>query len=449
MILNAWWLLLITVPVLLLGEWVQRKWPVLHRFNIPVPVIGGMLMSLVVLGLNVSGVLTLSFNSSVTAGWWTWLVTPEVQWVERPARGVNLPFLVGFFACIGLNATWRVVRQGSWQLPLFLGLATLMAVFQNVIGIGLAKAMGESPLLGLMCGSLSQTGGHGTALGFAQTMMEAGFAEAATVGAAAATFGLVCGSLLGGPVGASLIRRHKLKTPMKKASGEATGAGMRTGESASVPVVGMEAEGADLTMEEEGGLVRTWQDFARFGRKACWHVLGLAVVIKAGSWISFGMQELGVIFPSYMGAMILAVVVRNVLDGLGLKWIDSHIVDLMGALLLGIFLAMAMTSLNLAQLATTAGPMLVILGAQAMLTAVFTIFVTFRFMGRDYDAAVMAAGHCGFAMGATPSAVANMDACTRRFGPAHRAFIIVPTVGAVLIDFTNALNITWFLNQIS
>ncbi|CAM2991883.1 sodium/glutamate symporter [Rariglobus hedericola] len=419
--LSPWWLLLCAPPVLLLGEAILRRAPWLRRYNIPEPVVGGLVVGLLVLALKISGVVDIRFTTQVTAAWWTWLVTPEIEWVTRPAKGVNMPLLLGFFTCIGLNATWRVVRQGSWQLPLFLGLATVLAVCQNAIGVVLAKLMAQSPLLGLVCGSLSLTGGHGTALGFAHTLEQSGFASAATLGAAAATFGLVFGSLIGGPVATRLIRKHRLGT-----------------------VTALEATTGHAT--EEIGLWPNVKALASLGTVAVRHLVLLAVVIKAGAWLSWAMQLAGVVFPAYMGAMITGVVLRNVIDFSGGNWIDSRVVDLIGALLLGVFLAMAMMGLNLSELAGSAGPMLVILSVQVVFIACFTTWVTYRFMGRDYDAAVMAGGHCGFGLGATPNAVANMDALVRRYGGAPRAFVIVPTVGALLIDLTNSLNITWFLN---
>lgn len=419
--LSPWWLLALSVPVLLLGERTLRRLPALGRYNIPVPVVGGLLLSLVVLALRGSGLLEIVFATKVSAGWWTWLVTPEIEWASRPEKGVNLPLLLGFFTCIGLNATWKIVRQGSWQLPLFLALATVLAVMQNVIGSLLARALGESPLLGLVCGSLSLTGGHGTALGFAHTLEAAGLASAATTGAAAATFGLVFGSLIGGPVAARLIRRDGLRAERAAAGGVAEA-------------------------RDEAGFIDTLRRFAAHGRRALWHVLLLVAVIKAGVWLSWVFQRAGLLFPPYMGSMVVGVALRNALDLSGRPWIDTELVDQLGALLLGVFLAMAMMSLNLAELAASAGPMLVILFVQVAFMAWFASVVTYRLMGRDYDAAVMAGGHCGFGLGATPNAVANMDSLVRRHGPAPRAFVILPPVGAMLIDLTNSLNITWFLN---
>ena len=433
LIISAWWLPILAIPVLLLGEAIQRHFQILGRYNIPIPVVGGLSVCLLLLALDLGGVAALKFDTRVDAAWWTWLVTPEPEWATRPAKGVNLPFLIGFFTCIGLNATWSVVRKGSWQVPLFLGLATVLAVMQNVLGVGMAKLMGENPLLGLMCGSLSQTGGHGTALGFADTMERAGFPAAATVGAAAATFGLVFGSLVGGPVAARLIRKHGLAaSPQADAKTEGRA---------------LKAEAALVeSAHREPGIFSGIRAFVAQGKKAVFHLLMLAALIKIGAWASWGLQQAGLVFPAYMGALLAGLILRNLLDHLGKRWIDSHVVDLMGGIFLGIFLAMAMTSLNLRELAGSALPMLAILLVQLLMVILFTTFITFRVMGRDYDAAVMVSGHCGFSHGATPNAIANMDSITRKLGPAHRAFIIVPMVGGMFIDITNALNITWFLN---
>lgn len=421
--LNPWWLLILAVPVLILGEVLQRRVKILARFNIPVPVIGGLLLSLLMLALNGTSLLTLSFQTKVSAGWWTWLVTPEIEWAARPEKSVTLPLLVGFFTCIGLNATWRLVRQGSYQLLLFWGLSSLLGLLQNGIGIALARAMGESPLLGIICGSLTLLGGHGTALGFASTFVHAGFPAAATVGTAAATFGVVCGSLIGGPVATRIIQRHALTSPAG-ADGAATAV----------------VEGA------EHGFFALVRSLAGHGRKAAGHLLLLAAVIKAGAWLSYFLQQTGLVFPGYMGAMLVGLLVRNVCDLAGWSVIDSRLVDLIGTVLLRLFLAMVMTSLNLTELAATAGPMLVILVLQVAVVAIFARWVIFRLMGGDYEAAVMASGLCGFGLGATSNAVANMDSLVRRFGAAPRAFIIVPTVGGLLVDLTNSFTITSLLN---
>jgi glutamate:Na+ symporter, ESS family len=425
--LSAWWLLLAAVPVLLLGEFIQRKCRVLERYNIPVPVIGGLTICLVILVADLSGLLSLTLQSKVNTPWWTWWVSTTHEWQSRPEKAVNQLFLVGFFTCIGLNASWDLLKKGSWQVPLFLALATALAILQNIVGISIAKLLGENPILGIICGSLSQTGGHGTALGFADTLVQAGYPAAATTGAAAATFGLVAGSLIGGPIAAHLIRRHQLRP---------------SGNQASDP---NEEKLIDEATHEPGTLT-TMRQLATGGAAPFLHWLLLLALIKAGASVSAWMQSVGLVFPTYMGAMLAGVLLRNFLLLLRGDWIQSAIVEKLGSFTLAIFLATAMMSLNLKDLAGAAGPMLLILAGQIVLSYLFIRWITFRVMGADYDAAVIAAGHCGFGHGATPNAVANMDSLRRKYGPAHRAFLIVPIVGALLIDLVNSLNITWFLN---
>ncbi|GAB1489167.1 sodium/glutamate symporter [Opitutaceae bacterium] len=360
------------------------------------------------------------------APWWTWLVTPEPEWVTRPQKAVNLPLLVAFFTCVGLNSTWRIVRSGSWQLLLFWILATVLAVAQNVLGVSIARLLGVDSLLGLICGSVAMTGGHGTALGFAETLKQAGYAEASTAGAAAATFGLLAGGVLGGPIGTRLIQRFQLAVPGIAAS--------VTSASPAGQVVAISGIFSDL------------RRFIAFGRIGVGHLLLIAVCIKLGAWVSYFLQAQGLVFPPYMGALLVGLMLRNILEATGRFWIQSEIIDLIGAMTLAIFLAMSMASLNLRELAGAAVPMLLILSGQVVIMALFAWWVTYRLLGRDYEAAVMAAGHCGFGLGATPNAVANMDAMTRRYGPAPRAYAVVPPVGAFLIDFSNALTITFFIN---
>ncbi|MCW5554988.1 MAG: sodium/glutamate symporter [Verrucomicrobiae bacterium] len=424
MTISAWFTVALAIPILLLGEVLVKRIGVLSRFNIPAPVVGGLLLSLLVLLGNVTGLFAAKFQTSVAAQWWTWIVTTELEWVNAPSKSVNLPFLVAFFTCIGLNASWMLVKRGSLQVLLFLALAGVLAVVQNGLGVALAKLMGVSPLLGLMCGSVSMTGGHGTALGFAGDLERAGLQGASVIGVAAATFGLVAGGLLGGPVGGALIRRRNLK-----------------------PV-----SSADVRLESgqtsEPGILADLGALARYGRQFLIHLALLLVCVKVGAWVSYLIQQTKITFPVYMGAMILGVAVRNVVDLSGGRWIKTEVIDRLASVTLGIFLAIAMMSLNLIELANTAAPMLVILAVQVTVIGFFAWFVTYRVMGRDFDAAVMAGGHCGFGLGATPNAVANMKALVERFGPAPRAFLVVPIVGAFLIDFVNAMNITFFLNLV-
>lgn len=420
--ISAWFTVALAIPVLLLGEFLVMRIKLLSRFNIPAPVVGGLLLSLLVLGGNLSGAFAVRFDTSVTAAWWTWLVTTEPDWIKAPAKNVNLPFLVAFFTCIGLNASWTLVKRGSTQVLIFLGVASVLAVIQNGIGVGLAKLLGVSPLLGLVCGSVTMTGGHGTALGFAADLEKAGLSGAAVLGVAAATFGLVTGGLLGGPLGGTLIRKRNLSPGISAAAH-------------------LEADHSVAS-----GIVDDLRALARFGKAFLLHLALLLIVIKLGAWVSWLIQQTKITFPVYMGAMLLGVSVRNLFDLSATRWIKTEIIDSIASVALGIFLAIAMMSLNLIELANAAVPMLIILSAQVVVMALYAQFVTFRMMGGDFDAAVMAGGHCGFGLGATPNAVANMKVLVERFGPAPRAFLVVPIVGAFLIDFLNATNITIFLN---
>lgn len=433
MLISAWWLLLLSIPVLLLGEFLVRRITFLSKYNIPAPVVGGLLVSLGVLAANLAGV-EINLGSKVADKWWTWLVTTEIEWAKTPNLDVHRPFLVAFFTCIGLNASWSLAKRGGVQVLVFLGIAAVMAVMQNVIGVGLAKLMGVPTLLGLVCGSVTMTGGHATALGFAGEFEKAGFEGAGVIGAAAATFGLIAGGLIGGPVGGSLIRKFNLKPTVSRETH------LPIGETA------------------ESGILQDLRALAGYGAKFLLHLAVLLACIKIGSWISYGIQQIEIpragqepiklVFPVYMGALLLGVAIRNIADAVKKGWLRTEIIDTLGSVTLGIFLAIAMMSLNLKDLAQAAMPMLVILTVQVIALAAFTRFVTFNVMGRDLDAGVMAGGHCGFGLGATPNAVANMKSLVEKYGAAPRAFLVVPIVGAFLLDFLNAMNITFFLNAV-
>lgn len=424
MSVSPWILLLLAIPVLVAGEWMVRSWRVLGSLNIPAPVASGLVISLLVLLGNVSGWFPLTLGTSVSAPWWTWIVSTEAEWATRPSRSVSLPLLVAFFTCIGLNASWALARKGSVLVLTFFGLAAGLALVQNVAGVLIARALGQPALLGLLCGSVSMTGGHGTALGFAADLERAGLPGAATAGMAAATFGLVAGALLGGPLAGRLIRERKLQ------SSAPASVHLEIGQSAAP------------------GVLTDFRAMAGFGRSFAVHLLLLLVCIKAGAYVSAALQKLGITFPVYMGAMLLGVVLRNIMDYTSRPWIRTEIVDTMGSVALGIFLSIAMMSLNLVELANTAIPMLIILSVQVILMALFARYITFPALGRDFDAAVMAGGHCGFGLGATANAVATMKALVDAFGPSPRAFLVVPIVGAFMIDLFNAFNITAFLNLV-
>lgn len=429
--LSAWWLLPLVPVVLLVGELIVGRFRTLARFHIPVPVVGGLLASVVLFALPASGLLNIQFADSVNARWWTWLVTPEPLWVDAPSKSLALPFMTAFFTCVGLTASFGVVRRGSLQLLGFWVLATTYAMVQNGIGIAGATMLGENPLLGLIAGSVSMTGGHGTAAGFADQLTGLGLAQAGELGAAAATFGLVAGGILGGPIARLLVKRHQLLGPTETGqpvAPKATDPGPRPPEASFFARV---------------------RSLAWGGRPVLWHLLVLAVLIKAGAWVSWGLQSQGWSFPPQMGAMLLGVVLRNIMDVWRPGWLNQHLIERLGEVTLAIFLALALSTLKLGQLASAALPLLLLLGVQIVAIGFFAYFITFRLMGRDYEAAVMSAGHCGFGLGATPNAVANMAAVTSRHGPAPRAFIVVPTTGAILIDFSNVMGIAIIINLLT
>ena len=390
--------------VLFLGYALKKLWKVLDRLNIPAPVVGGLSFALAALALRQTRVFAFQFDITL-----------------------QNPFMIAFFTTVGLTASFRLLKVGGPQVILFWILASLLAVLQNVVGVGLTKVMGVHPFLGLISGSVTMTGGHGTGLAFGPLFEEFGLKGATTLAVAAATFGLVSGGLIGGPVGTMLIHRRKLLH--------------RPGR---VPKI------KGLTRESMDGMDELAEEPKARAELNAYEILKYMAVILfcmgLGSLISAGVKGMGITLPAYIGAMLSAAVFRNVCDISKVMKLQQDFIEVLGSVALSLFLAMALMSLKLWELLDLALPMLVILAFQVAMIAAFTVWVTFRFMGKDYDAAVMAAGHCGFGLGATPNAIANMTALTEKFGPAPRAFLVIPIVGAFFIDFTNALIITVFTN---
>lgn len=380
--------------VLMMGYWVRQRVRVLNRYNIPAPVVGGVLFATGVLVLRLSGLLLFEFDTTL-----------------------QTPLMIAFFTTIGLGASRHLLKVGGPQVLLFLVIAAVLAVLQNTLGVVVARIMGVSPLLGLIGGSITMTGGHGTGAAFGQLLQdEYAFPGAFTLAMAAATFGLVSGGLLGGPIGTRLIER--------------LGGNARSTSTTAVTAAHSQPETTAVEHSAYGVLK------------------GLTIILTAmwiGSLISALLGRY-MTLPAYIGAMLAAALIRNVDDTVPLIRIDPDVINELGTIALDLFLAMALMSLRLWELLDLAIPMLVILCAQVVLMGVFAWFVTFKVMGRDYDAAVMAGGHCGFGMGATPNAVANMEALVERYGPAPRAFLVLPLVGAFFIDFVNSLIIVTFIN---
>lgn len=375
--------------VLLLGTLIHRVLPVTARYNLPGPVLGGLAVALVLTALRrEDGTLPLVFDTLL-----------------------QTPLMVAFFTTLGFGASMRVLRSGGPQVLTYLVLCSVLAVLQNVLGAGVATAFGLPPLFGVLAGSVTLTGGPGTGLAFAGAFEEAGVTSAATVAITAAMGGIVLGGLLGGPAGTWLVERHGLRSAASTAG--------------SGPGVGAAAQG-------HGDLLK--------------HVILLLVAMGVGSVVSATFKSWGVTLPAYIGAMLVAAVLRNVDDRTGWLRLDEPMLDRLGHVSLSLFLALSLMTLKLWELSRVALPLLVMLACQAAFMTVVALTVMFRVSGRDYDAAVMGAGLIGFMMGTTANAMANMDALTRRYGPAPRAYLVIPMVGACFVDFTNAAIITVALN---
>lgn len=425
----AFLLLALAVPLTLLGEQAVNRIGGLRRLSIPPAVVAGLAAAVGLFAVAQIGWVTPAIESRTAVAFWSWPVTIEPQWAARPTIGVTLPLMVAFFTCIGLNASWELVRPGAWLVISLLAIATALAVVQNVVGLIVAKTLGVSPLLGLACGALTLTGGPGTAAGFAPEFERLGLAGAGPIALAAATFGIVAGGLVGGPVGSWLIRRHRL-------------AAANTREA----VPGSTDLGA--TSAKPAGLRSDFAALAESIRELPLLLLAIVACMKAGAWLTYGLQQVGALFSVQIGAMIAGVVLRNLHDALGACWIRTELVLRLANVFLAVFIAAAMVTLNLGDLAAVGGPMLLLLTIQVLVAILFVIGVTFRLLGRNYDAAVISAGHLGFGLGITANAVANLHALTARHGPSARAYLCVPVVGAFLIDFTNGLVITAFLQRV-
>ncbi len=374
---------------LLLGEAARRRARVLSRHAVPGPVVGGLLVATGVTALRALG-HPIAFDTSLQS-----------------------PLMVAFFTAIGFGASLPVLRRGGPAVALLLAIATAVGAVQNLVGVGIARALGAPPLLGVIAGSLTLMGGPATGLAFAPLFEQAGVPGAATLAVASAMVGIVAGGLVGGPIGTWLVERQR-RAPSRGGTGD--------GATATVPA----AADASGTAGARG-LVES--------------LVVLLAAMAAGSWVSAGLARLGLTLPSYVGAMVAAAAIRNIDDWTGRR-LPHRRLDELGSAALALFIAMALMTLKLWELASLAAPMAVILAAQVAVTAALSVWPTYRLMGRDYDAAVTASGFCGFMLGTTANAMANLGALTDRHGPAPRAYLVVPMVGAFFVDFTNALLVT-------
>ena len=378
------------------GIQLRRRIGVLDRLNIPSAVVGGLLFTLLVLLLRQQGV-TLELNTALQS-----------------------TLSVAFFTSIGMGASLALLRAGGIQVLIFLLFATVFCLVQNFVGMGIATGFDQNPLLGVMAGSVTLVGGPATGMAFAPIFEQAGLRGAGPLALTSATVGIVCGGLVGGPAGTWLIQRYGLRSASRSTA--ELSAELESGP--EILVVEVE--------QEDSALIR--------------NLVVLALAMGLGSIVSGYIESLGVTLPAYIGAMLVASALRNLDDRTGWFRIDQRAMEFVGNLALNIFLVVALMNLKLWELAHLALPLTVILIVQVLIVLLFAVTASFRLMGRDYDSAVMASGFVGFVLGTTANAVANMRALVARFGPAPRAFLVVPLVGAFFIDFTNAIIITLFVN---
>ena len=394
----------VAMLLFVLGRFLTNRVQFLKACCIPAPVVGGLIFALVHLGLYAAGVLALSFDSNVKDY-----------------------FMTLFFTSVGYTACFRLLKKGGKKVFTFLFIAILMVILQDILSPIIAVAFKMDVRYGLAAGSIPMVGGHGTAGSYGPELENMGLVGAQVMAMAAATFGLVSGSLMGGPTARSIINKYGLQSTESEAEVmELDGESSAEQEKAERMDIDSFTNAIILLMVASGlgTLITT--------------AFNNAKIVVMGNEIKFT-------FPTYIGAMLIAAAIRNFCDAKRIV-IPAKALDMWGNVSLSIFLAIALMSLKLWELAALALPMTVMLAAQVVLMFFFARFVVFNIMGRDYEAAVMTSAFCGFGMGATPNAMANMQAITKRYGPAPQAFFIVPLVGSLFIDFINGIIITIFLN---
>ena len=402
---------------LVVGMFLTRKVAFLQKYCVPSPVSGGIIFSLITLALFCCFDVEVSFDGTL--------------------KDV---FMLAFFTSVGFQSDLKVLKQGGKSLTIMLVLLVAIIAFQNLMPIGVTRLMGVDPLIGMASGSAAMTGGHGTAAGFAGVFEGMGLHGAGTIGMAAATFGLIAGSMLGGPLAERIIRTKLTHEQMQPQN-----------EDIDPAMAGIESDEASPT----GRAKRVSTNelvFQQYAKSSYWILL----VMGGGTILSWLLAKTGITFPTYFGALILAAIVRNTIglvsykdDG---KWVkadkllDMERIISVGNICLSLFLGMAMISLKLWELQSLALPLIVILVSQVVMMALFAFFVAFPLLGRDYDAAVLCAGMCGFGLGATPNAMANMSAVCYKYHYTVKPFLIVPIIGAMFADLINTGMITFFLN---
>ena len=379
------------IILLLLGRWIKRRVNFFEKFFIPAPVIGGTLFSIILLIGHQTETFTFSFNDDIK----------------------NL-LMIAFFTTVGFSASLKILKKGGVGVALFLLAAVILVVMQDIVGPVLAKALGINPLLGLAAGSIPLTGGHGTSGAFGPELEKLGATGATVVAVASATYGLIAGCLIGGPIARRLMIKNNLKPTESK-------------------------EGVDNSLLGSTTEVTEESLFSA--------VVYVGIAMGIGALINNMLAKAGIKFPVYLMGMVVAAIIRNILD-FNQKQLPFSEIGIVGNISLSLFLSMALMSMKLWQLIDLAVPLIIILLVQTVLMAFFAYFITFNIMGRDYDAAVMSTGHCGFGLGATPNAMANMETFTKANGQSVKAFFIILIVGSLFIDFINAGVIQTFASWI-
>ena len=404
---------------LIVGMVLTRKVAFLQKFCVPSPVSGGIIFSLITLVLYGFCDVKVSFDGTL--------------------KDV---FMLAFFTSVGFQSDLKVIKQGGRLLVIMLTLLVVIIALQNLMPMGITRLMGVDSLIGMAAGSISMTGGHGTAGGFASVLEGMGLHGAGTVGMAAATFGLIAGSMIGGPLAEKIVRTKLTHEQMQPQD-----------EDIDPAMAGIESDEASPTGRTKR-VSSNEQEFQQYA-KAAYCIL---LVMGGGTILSWLFAKTGITFPTYFGALILAAIVRNTIGFVSYKdngkWekaeklLDMERIVSVGNICLSMFLGMAMISLRLWELQSLALPLIVILVSQVVMMALFAYFVAFPLLGRDYDAAVLCAGMCGFGLGATPNAMANMSAVCYKYRYTVKPFLIVPIIGAMFADLINTGMITLFLNLV-
>ena len=389
----------LAMVLFLLGRFTVNHVEFFQRCCIPAPVIGGLIFAILHLITYQTGILTFTFDETLKTA-----------------------FMDFFFTSVGFGASIKLLKKGAWPVILFLILATILVTVQNLVGAGLAGVFNLDGRLGLCMGSIPLVGGHGTSASFGPLFESMGVEGATTVAVACATYGLVAGSLMGGPLGRWKIKKYGLKPQVDEIKENS-----KLGEPETVYQTKSEMLNSDTFLNA--------------------FVL-IIIATGIGTYVTNAFAAINITLPVYIGGMLVALVIRNIADLMG-KELPLKAIDVAGNTSLNVFLGIALMTLMLWQLAALAVPIVVILAVQTLIMYLYASNVVFRAMGKDYEAAVMTAAICGFGMGATPNAMANMLAIKNQYGPAPKAFFVVPLVGGMFIDFTNSAIITVFTNLLS